>query len=223
MGGCVKKVLLFLSLGASLALVASATTVPTSDIITFSFIELAAPAINFTSSPSGVAAGPALNIVVSDTLHHAQFPLSGFFSASTGPGVISVTPDRYEGEFALGGAVAIVSGATTFVSGAPMFGHSHFISNLSEDVGAFAGEFHVTSVDPSVFARFGLPDAWKPDASVSVTTGHNFVVGEDLTGIIGGGTVTIETPAPVPEASTWFLFLFGAGTLLAFNHARRRT
>jgi hypothetical protein len=192
------------------------------DQLTFSFIELNAPVVNLTSTAAGVVAGPALNIVVSDTLHHEQFPLSGFFNATTGAATsITSNSDVYEGEYGSGGSVSIVGGGITFVAGSPMFDHSHLVSHRAEDEGAFAGEFHVTSVDPSVFALFGLPDKWNPDGSVSVTFGHSTVTGNNLSGVIGGGTVTIETPAPIPEPSTWLMLAFGIGTCCIAWQARK--
>jgi hypothetical protein len=194
------------------------------DQLTFSFIELNAPVVNLTSSLAGVTAGPALNIVVSDTLHHEQFPLSGFFNASTGAAT-SITSDAtvYEGEYSSGGSVSIAGGGITFVAGSPLFDHAHLISHRAEDEGAFAGEFHVTTVDPSVFALFGLPDKWNPDGSISVTFGHSTVTGNNLSGVIGGGTVTIETPAPVPEPSTLLMLLCGVGACFTAWQARRYT
>jgi len=200
---------------ALLWLLTLGTAYAAADEITFSFIELGAPVINLTSSPTGLVAGPALNIVVSDTSRHLQFPLNAIFNASTGPGVITSTPIRYEGEYSSGGSVSIVSGSTIFVSGAPMFDHSHLISQRSEDEGAFAGEFLVTSVDPGVLAMFGLGPKWNPDGSVSITFGQTSVTGDNLSAIIGGGTVTIETPPTIPEATT--LLLFGSGILLVFG------
>jgi hypothetical protein len=192
-----------------------------SDEITFSFIELNAPVVNLTSNLSGMTAGPALNIVVSDTTKHLEFPLSGFFTASTGAATtITSNTSIYEAEYGTGGSVGISGGGITFVAGSPMFDHSHLISNRGEDEGAFAGEFHVTSVDPSVLAMFGLPDKWNPDGSVSVTFGQAHVSGDVLTGVIGGGTVTIETPAPVAENAS--LIFYGTGLIASFWFAKRR-
>jgi len=207
------RVLVFALFSATFAL---------ADEITFSFIESNAPVVNISSSLAGMTAGPALNIIVSDTEKHLEFPLSGFFNASTGP-ASSITSDavRYEAEYTTGGSVSIASGHMIFVSGMPMFDHSHLLSQRGEDEGAFAGEFKVTSVSSAVLAKFGLGPEWNPDGSVSITFGQSHIAGDDLTGVIGGGTVTIETPAPVPEISTIMLLLSGL-CLLGCRRALRQ-
>jgi hypothetical protein len=160
--------------------------------------------------------------MVSDTDKHLEFPLSGTFTASTGAGVVTITPDLYAATFGAGGAVSIAAGGTTFVSGSPMFADSHLGSELPEDVGSFRGEFSVTSVDPGTLALFGLGPKWEPDGSVSLTFAQAHVSGEALTAVIGGGTVTIETPsvAVIPEPSV--LALTGTALLIGLIYQRRR-
>jgi hypothetical protein len=103
-----------------------------------------------------------------------------------------------------------------------MFDGSHLSSNLSLDTGSFQGEFHITSVNPSVLTMFGLGPGFKPDGSVSITFGQSDVTGDDLSAVIGGGTVTIETPTAtvVPEPAA--MLLFGSALLITLIYQRRR-
>jgi hypothetical protein len=209
----VKRLLLLLAV----CLVAATAA---ADEITFSFIELGNGAIDVTCGTSGCAFGPALNIVVSDVAKGLQFPLAGTFNASSGSASgITVMDDRYLATYATGGSVSIVAGGTTLVSGTPIFADSH-LSADNGDEGSFHGEFSVTDVSGSVLAMFGLPDKWKPIGSVSITFGHSDVNGDNLTGVIGGGTVTIETPGITPEPPA--LLLSGTSLLIILLYGRYR-
>jgi hypothetical protein len=158
-----------------------------------------------------MTAGPALNIIVSDTERHLQFPLSAIFNGSTGvASSITSTADTYDATYESGGSVSIIGGGTTFVSGMPMFADSHLQSVFADDTGAFRGEFLVSHVDPATLALFGLK-TWSPDGSVSLTFGQSDVDGHNLNAVLGGGTVTIEA-APVPEVMP--LILLSSGILI---------
>jgi hypothetical protein len=212
----VKKILLILLLatfGAAGAL---------ADEISFSIVGTITATPNLFSTSAGMTVGPGLQIVVSDTDKHLQFPLTGTFNAASGARTSVITSaTSYSAMFGAGGSVSIAPG---ILSGSPMFSGSTLLSNLSQDTGSFAGEFTVTNVDASVFSLFGLPDKWNPDGSISITFGQSSVTGDDLSAVLGAATVTIETPVvtPVPEPSTWFMFLFGCGTLIAFANARKQ-
>jgi hypothetical protein len=205
-----------------LPLLLAFTTLAFADNISFSIVGTITSTPNLFSASSGFTAGPGLQIVVSDTDKHLQFPLTGIFNASTGSRTsVSSTSTSYSAMFGSGGTVTIANGGTTLLSGGPMFAGSTLLSNLSLDTGSFAGEFTVTAVDPAVLAMFGLGPKWNPDGSVSITFGQSLVTGDDLSGVLGAATVTIETPTTVPEPSTIAMFIFGCGTLVAFWHARQ--
>jgi hypothetical protein len=202
-----------------------ATIFAFSDEITFSFIEFQAPFANVSVGPAGGLFGPALNIMVSDTTEHMQFPLTGSFNAVTSAATnITTTATEYSATFAEGGSLSITSAGTTFISGTPIFADSHLESLFADDTGTYRGEFLITHVDPSVLAKFHLGPEFKPDGAVSITFGQSAVTGDHLDAVIGGGTVTVETPtvAPIPEVAT--LFLFGTCLLVAvgtFSRIRR--
>lgn len=192
------------------------------DDITFSFIQNGA-GVNLTSTAAGMTATDATNLAVSDTALGLEFPLTGFTSASTGPpSSVVITPTSYLAAYSSGGSVTITEGGVPILTGSPMFDMSHLSSNLSEDTGSFAGEFTVTSVSPAILGMFGLGPKFKPDGSISITFAESNVVGAELFAVIGGGSVTIETPAPVPEVRSILLLVSGLVTLGAFARARGR-
>jgi hypothetical protein len=164
-----------------------------------------------------------MNILVTDTLHHEQFPLDGVFHGSTGAGAITSTPGSYSATFAQGGSVSIVDNGTTLVSGMPVLHGSTLLATTSDNTGSFSGEFLVTAVDSAVLHMFGLGPAWSPDGSISITFGQDDIDGNVLEGIIGGGTVTIETPVAtvVPDPATLMLFASGMMICGIYGAARR--
>lgn len=204
-----------------LALLVLAATAAFADDITFIFSN-GGDIANLTSGGPGMFAGPADIVAVSDTVKGLEFPLTATVNASTGiASSITVTLTSYVAIFTSGGDVTVTEGGTSLLTGSPMFDNSHLSSNLSEDTGSFQGEFNVTSVNPTILAKFGLGPGFKPDGSFSLTFAESNLVGADLTAIIGGGSVTIETPtAPTPEAAT--LLYFGMAALTVACYRRKQ-
>lgn len=193
------------------------------DDITFNFGN-GGNVFNLTSAAPGMRAGPAGLLSVSDTVKGLEFPLAGEVNAKTGPAsLISVTPTLYIASYGAGGEVTIFQGGTPLLTGSPMFDRSNLTSNLAEDTGSFQGEFAVTSVNPTILAKFGLGPAFKPDGSFSLTFAESAVSGTDLKAIIGGGSITIETPTVIPEPSTATLLYFGVPVLLVAWYRKRRS
>lgn len=204
---------------AVLALLVLAATATFADDITFNFGSNGT-SVNLTSFVTGMTAS-TLNVSVSDT-HGLMFPLPGVVDASTGDATsVTITAGSYIATYGEGGSVTITEGGVTLLSGSPMFARSNLSSNLSENTGSFQGEFNVTSVNPSVLSKFGLGPGFKPDGSFSLTFAESDVIGTELTAVIGGGSVTIETPAaPTPEAAT--LLYFGSAALLVACYWRKQ-
>ena len=177
------------------------------DEITFSYI-LGGPV---SASSSGFAAGPASNILVSDTSTGTSFTLSGIFTASTGAASsFVVTPTFITANFAGAGANTVLINTilgNPLVAGSSNDGAS-LISNVPDGTGAFLEGFTVSFVDPAVLALFGLGPAFDPLGTVSMTTAHgNFNGFGGFNAVVGGGTVTIQTPnvSVVPEPASLFL------------------
>jgi hypothetical protein len=197
-----KKLWLLLILCAALAACAFA------DEITFSFIN-GAPG-SLTASAAGLTAGVAMNIVVSDATTGAEFPLLGTFTASTGPSSsFTVTPPLVQAEYTAGGlkSVLIVDQFNNLLVAGRMDDHGAFLTGFPDGRGAFLGAFDVSFVSPAVLGLFGLGPQVLPTGSVSATFANDNFDGTTVTGELGGGTVTVETP--VAEGSTWMLMLTG--------------
>jgi hypothetical protein len=201
-----KKLLLLLVLLLSFASCVLA------DEITFSFI-VGLPG-SLVANAGGLVAGPAVNIVVSDATTGAEFPLLGTFTANTGaassfnvaPGLITAS---YLGD-GFNSVLIVDSGGFTLVAGR-MDDHGAFLTGYPDGRGSFLGAFDVAFVSPAVLGLFGLGPEWLPTGAVSATFGSDNFDGVTVTGELGGGSVTVQTP--VTEPATWTLAIVGVGLL----------
>ena len=194
-----------------LALV-TAPLVARADQITVSFVT-GVPGI--TASASGLTSSPSLNIAVTDATTGMSFPLTGKTSASTGPAasftilslpnLVLATYDASTSST----SVLVKNGSGTVLISGTMQDHATLISGYPAGTGAFVGKFEVGFVDPSLLALFGLGPAFDINGSYSSTFGGASLFGSTLQATTGGGTVTIQTTAPVAECAT--LILLGSG------------
>ena len=128
------------------------------DEITFSFI--LGQSYSVAASVAGLSAGPAMNLAVSDIQTDTEFPLTGQFTAFTGPATaFSVFPHVIVATYSSGGAnsVSIVDPQTNqpIVEGA-LTNNAAFLSRFQNGTGVLLGAFDVTFVSPAVLAMFHL-------------------------------------------------------------------
>lgn len=199
--------LFLLALGAGLTAFA--------DQITFSFVSQAGNLTTVVASSAGLTAGPALNVLVTDSTTGVSDPLSGLVNMSTGPASsFTVLPTVVVSAFTAGGSnsVSIVNPITL----APILSgttndNSTMVATYPGGTGAFLAGFHVTFVDPSILAAFGLKTV-DPRGSLSLTFGQDVLTGgKTINGVAGGGSITV-TATPTPEPAS--LGLLGGGMLV---------
>lgn len=177
------------------------------------------------ASLNGVALGPAINLNVSDQQTGQVFDLSGLSASSTGRStsfLVLSNPNVVLANFAAGGpnSVVVTDGLGNILISGMMESRGSLVSTYPQGTGGFQGDFLVQFVAPSLLAKFNLPPVFLPDGSVSATYGDANLTGLDhLTGAVGGGSVTIQTPAPVAEIGT--MFLFGSGLFISMVGIRK--
>jgi hypothetical protein len=204
-----KKVLLF-------AVVLGLTSFALGDEITWTTV---GPGM-ITAGLSGMNAGPASVVLVTDVTTGKSITVSDTFTAATGAAhSVTVSATNYTGFFEPGAAESVsIPGAVT----GSMLDESE-VTAVVGGAGSFSGEFDVSFVSPTILAEFGLGPHWAPTGSVGITFHESAVSGHTLTGQIGGGSTTILTvQTAVPEPETWFLLGSGILTLAAFYNARKR-
>ena len=86
--------------------------------------------------------------------------------------------------------------------------------------GSFQALLTVTYVNPVIPALFGDPNGWQLTGSDSLTTSVNKFKngGNTDTAILGGGSITYQTPVPEPGT----LALFGTGIIGLAGIVRRK-
>jgi hypothetical protein len=187
------------------------------DQITFSFVSPAGNKTDVMASPSGFAAS-AVNILVTDASSGVSTPLLGLVEISAGPASsFTVLSSSVLAMFNMGGtpSVSIVDPITM----APILtgitnNNSVMLATYPGGTGAFLAGFQVTFVDLALLHLASVD----PRGSLGVTFGQNVVTGNTLTGVVGGGTITI-IGTPVPEPAT--LILFGLGVIICSACFRR--
>ena len=194
------------------------------DEITFSFI--LGQSYSVAASVAGLSAGPAMNLAVSDIQTDTEFPLTGQFTAFTGPATaFSVFPHVIVATYSSGGAnsVSIVDPQTNqpIVEGA-LTNNAAFLSRFQNGTGVLLGAFDVTFVSPAVLAMFHLQgQTFLARGALSATFAHDNFDGKTLVGELGGGTVTIESASAAPEPSSLAFFTMGLlviGTMRRLGH-----
>lgn len=186
------------------------TTFVYADEITFTVVGTS-NSFNVFADSAGFSAGPALNVLVSDTAKNLHFSLVGTFNASAGAASsFVITPSTVNGTFGAGGTNSVsVIGSSVFVEG-DMLAGGDLGSTYPGGTGSFQSVFDVTQVDPAVLAFFGAGPRFDPRGAVSVTFGQTQVVNSELEGIFGGGSVTIVV-STIPEPR--YLGFAGFGVL----------
>lgn len=175
-----------------------ASVVATADEITFTIIGTS-NSFNVFASAAGFTAGPALNVLVSDTAKNQHFTLVGTFNASAGAAsAFTISSTAVNATFGAGGTDSVsIIGSSPFVLG-DMVAGSDLGATYPGGTGSFQSVFDVTTVDPAVLALFGQGPGFDPRGSVSITFGQNQVVGSELEGVLGGAAVTIVV-STIPE------------------------
>ncbi len=211
---------LTLSLGC-LALLASFTSVARADAISFNFLFSPSPV---TANATGLSAGPALVLLVSDTKIPTFFSLTGTANISTGIASTYVAgPNALLAQYGTGLGIEVeVDSAQCLGTGVCLQGilnHGLYAAVLG-GTGSFQGLFTVTYVNPIIPALFGDPQGWQPTGSDSLTTSFNIFAkgGNTASALLGGGSVTYQTPVPEPSS----LALVGSGVLGLASLIRRK-
>jgi hypothetical protein len=216
---------MILALGC-LALLASYSGIARADAISFNFV--------FSSTPvhadaTGLSAGPALALLVSDTKLMTVFSLVGTATISTGPASSYVAAgNALTAQYLPGGGVEVEVDSAQCVGGTMpgvclqgiLNSNGQYTATLL-GTGSFQALFTVTYVSPYVPTLFGDPNAWLPTGSDSLTTSVNQFTngGNTDTAALGGGSITYQTPT-VPEPAS--LVLLGSGILGLAGVIRRK-
>jgi hypothetical protein len=217
---------MILALGC-LALLASLSGLARADSISFSFV--------FSTNPvhadaSGLTAGPALNVLVSDTKIPAVFTLIGSATISTGPASLyTETSTTVTADYMSGAGIEVEVDSASCVGGAMpgiclqgiLNGNGNYVGT-EHSTGSFQALYTVTYVSPYVTGLFGDPNAWLPTGSDSLDTSFNSFSsgGHTDTAVLSGGTITFQTP--VPEPSTLALLASGILGLASVVRGRMR-
>jgi len=177
-----------------------------------------------TATSGGLTSGPAPLTFVSDSTTGVFFPIAGnFVQGNAGPSTsFLATPALLIAIFTPGGANSVLvedSMGNVLVSGDTM-NNATLLSQLPNGAGSFLASFHVTFVNPTVLALFGVGPGFGPTGSVALTTGGGNFDGTTFTGEIGGGSVTINSSSTVvPEPVG--LGVLGMGLLTIAEGLRR--
>jgi hypothetical protein len=204
-------------------LVLTFATTAVADQINFNFTTGAPGSV--TATAAGLSSGPSQLTDISNTTTSTIIPFTGtYVNGNTGSAVSlvqfgTIVLGTFNG---LGGTSVLVQDSlgNTLVSGS-MQDNASLLSTVPVGTGSFLGTFHVTFVDPTVLALFGLGPNFSPQGSVAFTIGNANFDGTTYTGSIGGGAVTIQsTTAPVPEPMG--LGILGMGLLTVATGLKRR-
>lgn len=189
------------------------TTVVSADQITFSFIAKS-NATSVVANGAGLTMEPSLNVLVSDANTGVSLPLAGIDTANTGIAAsftVLSSPDLVVATYDGDGAKSVLIKDTfgnTLLSGT-MEDKAALLSGYPNARGSFLGKFIVDFVAPSVLDMFHQV-GFQPDGSISLSFGQaNLVSTDSITGVVGGGSITIQSNAPTIESSTVLLMIIG--------------
>jgi PEP-CTERM motif len=207
-----------------LALLVSLSSVALADAITFSFVF--GPTVHVDST--GLSAGPALVLLVSDTKFPAVFNLVGTAVLSTGTASSYVAAgNALTAQFLPGPGLEVQVDSASCVGGTmpgvclqgTLNSNGQYTATLN-GTGSFQALFTVGYVSPYIPSLFGDPYGWQPSGSDSLTTSANKFSngGNTDSAALGGGSITYQTPVPEPGA----LALLGSGVLGLAGVLRRK-
>ena len=207
-------------IGAVFTLLVAGSAV--ADQINFNFTTGAPNSVTATMA-AGLTSGPSMLQSISDTTTGVIKPQAGtYVNGNTGPAVnLAQFGNIVIGAFTMAGPNSVLvedSLSNVLVAGIMQDGGS-LLSTVPNGTGSFLATFNVTFVSPAALALFGLGPGFLPDGSVALTLGNANFDGTTFTAAIGGGSVTIQTPA-IPEPGT--LALFGSGIIGLAGLLRRR-
>lgn len=189
--------------------------------ITFTFLNF--NNATFGASQDQLMFGGAINVLVTNNSNGDSMTLAAVDSGNTGhsthfdPGPPLIVD--YLGSGA--NSVLIESGSHVFLAGS-MEDSGRLEAEYPDRAGAFLSRFNVSFVDPAVLAALGSSTKFAPEGSVSLTVADTSFDGMKLDATLGGGSVTIETVAPVPELSPIALIGSGGFLLTVFYLRRNR-
>ncbi|MGA9564803.1 MAG: PEP-CTERM sorting domain-containing protein [Candidatus Korobacteraceae bacterium] len=215
---------MMLSLGC-LALLASLSTFASADAITFSFVN-ARPAV--TINASGLSAGPASVLLVSDSNLNEYFSFLGTAKISTGAASsYTASGGNLSAQFLPGPGIEVEVDSASCTGGAHpgiclqgILNSNGQYTALAHGTGSFQALYTVTYVSPYVPALFGDATGWQATGSDSLTTSANIFRNGSRTdsATLGGGSITYQTPVPEPGT----LLMLGSGMIGLAGVIRRK-